>query len=145
MWASLSDWLRRLVRGRPLSTGAEGERVAAKFLRGLGYRILASNLHLRAGEVDLVAVAPDHRTIVLVEVKSTDSKSVETGDGVQPIRPEVHVNRAKQHKLTQLAVELVRRRRLQDRPIRFDVIGVDRPFDKNPQVRHHIGAFEATI
>ena len=51
----------------------------------------------------------------MVEVKSGES------DGV---RPEVHVNPAKQRKLAALAAQLVRRYGLQSRTIRFDVVGV---------------------
>ncbi len=47
--------------------GALGERLAASFLESLGYRIVARNLRLPGGEIDLVCV--EARTLVFVEVK----------------------------------------------------------------------------
>lgn len=123
----LRSWLR------PRGTGPAGERAAAKHLRKQGYRILARNLRSRIGEIDLLAEAPDRRTIVIVEVKAR------RGDGGP--RPEVHVNRAKQYKLSALAADLVKRHRLEDRPVRFDVIGVDLHDGASPDVRHHEAAF----
>lgn len=120
-------------------TGPRGERIAAKHLKSLRYRILARNLRNRFGEVDLLAEAPDGRTIVIVEVKS---RRLTVADDATT-RPEHHVNAAKQRKLVALATQIVRRHRLTDRPVRFDVIGVDMPAVGKPIVRHHEGAFES--
>jgi len=132
-------WWRQLVgrfggRGGP---GRRGERAAASHLKRQGYRVIAKNVSNRQGEVDILAEAPDGRTIVIVEVKA--SAQTEAGSP----RPEVHVNRAKQRQLTALATQLARRHRFTDRPIRFDVMGVDLCDGKPPVVRHHEGAFEA--
>jgi len=138
---------RRLISflglGLGLSDGARGERQAARFLRHLGYRIIKANLTTRIGEVDILAEAPDHKTIVIVEVKTRVIR--EGDDGVGNPLPEVRVNAAKQRKLTNLASYLVRRFDLRDRPIRFDVIGVDLKRKDKPVIRHHIGAFESHI
>lgn len=133
------DWLGRLVglggdAGHRL--GRRGEAVAARHLKRRGYRILGRNLRSRIGEVDLLAAAPDGRTIVVVEVK--------TG-GAGQLPPELRVGQAKQRKLVALAVHLARRHRLHDRPIRFDVIGVDLPAKGDPVVRHHAGAFASHV
>ena len=48
--------------------GQRGERRAAWFYRIRGYRIVARNVHLRGGEIDLVARRG--RTLVFVEVKA---------------------------------------------------------------------------
>ena len=150
--------LRRL--GWTANTGKIGERLAARHLRRDGYRILARNLRYRLGEIDILAEAPDRHTIVVVEVKTSASQSNHNGS----LRPEVHVDQHKQSKLTALACQVARSRRLTDRPIRFDVIGVDLlsrrtrsgPRDEHlwlrlpirrrrPRIRHHLGAFEATL
>lgn len=134
-------WINTLVdklRGMPQTTGARGEWVAAKFLKRAGFRILAKNLSSRFGEIDILAQAPDERTIVVVEVKS----SVEQRD---ELRPEVHVDLKKQRKLSAMAADVVRSYGFADRPVRFDVIGVDLPEDGKPVIRHHEGAFESTI
>jgi putative endonuclease len=131
---------RWLVRG---NVGARGERAAANYLRGAGYRILARNLRNRFGEIDILAQAPDGRALVVVEVKAralTDSPG-------RDIRPEIHVNGQKQRRLAALAAQVARRYKLTDRPIRFDVIGVDLPAGKGakPVVRHHPCAFESRV
>ena len=129
MW----QWLTRF---RAVTLGQRGERDAAKHLRRQDYRILARNLRSRAGEVDILTEAPDRRTVVIVEVKAGTN-------GALP--PEVHVNRAKQRKLTQLAAGLVRQYGLANRPIRFDVIAVDFPRCGKPAIRHHVGAFQSHV
>ncbi|MEX0653346.1 MAG: YraN family protein [Phycisphaeraceae bacterium] len=137
MALAVLDWLRGLAERDPRrSLGGRGERVAAKHLKRQGYRVVARNLRCKVGEIDLLAEAPDGRTVVVVEVKA--------GRG-GPLPPEVRVGAAKQRKLVSLAVQLVRRHRLHRRPIRFDVIGVDLPARGKPVVRHHVGAFEARV
>src|SRR5437763_939673 len=51
--------------------GRRSERAAARFLRKLGYRVIAANVLDAAGEIDLIAV--DGETMVVVEVRSTAS------------------------------------------------------------------------
>ena len=54
--------------------GRKGERVAARFLKKNGYRIVAKNKHYGKNELDLIA--KDKKHIVFVEVKTrsfTDS------------------------------------------------------------------------
>jgi putative endonuclease len=126
-------WLRR--RGTR-NLGRRGEQLAARHLRREGYRILARNLRSRLGEIDLVARAPDRRTLVIVEVKAGRPG---------PLPPEVHVNAAKQRKLTALAADLIRRHRLTDAPVRFDVIAVVVAETGDPAIRHHRNAFTATV
>ncbi len=48
--------------------GESGERVAALFLEGRGYRILQRNFRTRAGEIDLVAEDADG--LAFVEVRT---------------------------------------------------------------------------
>ena len=122
--------------GGTAALGRRGERLAARHLKRQGYRILGRNLRSRLGEIDLAALAPDGRTLVIVEVKA--------GRGRGP-RPEVHVNGRKQRKLVALAVDLVRRHGLTDRPVRFDIVAVDWPHGQPPTVRHHIGAFQSHV
>lgn len=128
--------LRTLGLGGRL--GKVGERAAARYLRRAGYRILGVNLRSRLGEIDILAEAPDGRTIVVVEVKAA------AGDH-DAVRPEERVGFDKQRKLVVLASHMARRYDLTDRPIRFDVIGVDLSPPNGPVVRHHPGAFEAQV
>ena len=68
-------WLRAFP---PKTLGRRGEDAAARFLKRLGYKILARSRRLAPGEFDLVAL--DGRTIVFVEVKTRTSADV----GIRP-------------------------------------------------------------
>ena len=133
MLAGLRKWWR--WRG---STGGRGERAAAAHLKRTGYRILARNLRTRLGEIDLLVQDTKRGHIVVVEVKAGESDD-------RP--PELHVNPAKQRKLSALAAQLVRRYRLQAHTVRFDVVGVVLPAGsrKPSRVTHHENAFRSTI
>lgn len=113
--------------------GNRSERAAAKFLRKLGYRILGRNVTLPTGELDLVAL--DGRTLVFVEVRSTER--------CDTCRPTESVDIKKQRKLTEVALTFLQKHRLLDHPARFDVIAVSWPADRRqPQVVHFPNAFE---
>lgn len=105
--------------------GPAGERAAARYLRRRGYRVLARNLHTVAGEADLVCEAPDRRTIVLVEVKSRRRIEGQPQRSAE-MAPEASVTAAKRRKLTAIARTLARLNRWEDRPMRIDVVAVER-------------------
>ena len=115
--------------------GPRGERLAAKFLRGLGYRIVARGHRQRLGEIDLIAV--DQGCLVFVEVKTWASGSA--GD------PSEAVNRSKQEKITRAALVYLKKRGLLEHPARFDVISIVWPSHakSQPSIRHFKNAFEA--
>ena len=114
--------------------GTRSERAAARFLKRIGYRILARNYTCPHGELDLVALDGD--CIIFVEVRST-----ETADAA---RPAESVNPAKQRRLTNLALHFLKRHYLLGRPARFDVLAVSWPANqRKPDVVHHPNAFEA--
>ena len=156
----LRGYLKRWM-GLDFSLGRRGERLAGRWLKRHGYRVLGSNLRNAFGEVDLLVEAPDRRTVVVVEVKTAalpdppapPAAQEQTPAPVNDARPdagrgwlpEVHVNRHKQRQLIALAGQLAKRCGLTDRPIRFDVIGVDLPAHGLPAVRHHVGAFDSHI
>ena len=56
--------------GRPkhLLLGEMGERIAAKYLADKGYEVLANNVRLRCGEIDIIAREGDE--LVFVEVRT---------------------------------------------------------------------------
>ena len=124
--------LRRANSGLPL--GPAGERYAARFLRRLGYRILALGHRQRLGEIDIIAL--DGTTIVFVEVKTWSSSS--GGD------PSEAVDRRKQERLTRAALIYLKKRRLLEHPARFDVVSIIWPDNHTqPETRHFKNAFEA--
>ncbi len=62
-------WRARFVSAEHLRRGVRGEKLAARLLRGQGYRILRRNFRGRSGgEIDLVCREGD--TLVFVEVKT---------------------------------------------------------------------------
>ena len=136
---TLSNLRRMIERWRlPPSTGERGENLAATHLKKQGYRILARNVRNRTGEIDIVAQAPDERTVVIVEVKASAAS-------LPNFTPEMHVTPRKQRKLITLAAQLAKRYKLTDRPIRFDVIAIENVEEATPVLRHHQGAFTSDI
>lgn len=145
MWKRLWAVCRRLVGPwRALDApGVRGESLAEKHLVGLGYRVIGRNLACRIGEIDLLAQTPDGRIAVVVEVKTREVDPDQPGTRDRRTRPEARVGRRKQAKLAALADWAVKRYGLRDKPVRFDVIGVDLWKDGRTEVRHHVGAFES--
>jgi putative endonuclease len=126
--------------------GWAGERAAARMLKRAGYRILARNVKVQAGEADLIALDPDRRTIVIVEVKTRLVQGVASGEASTPapIPPEVNITGAKRAKLMTITRALIRRNAWQDRPVRIDVVAVEWPIDgRTPSIRHHQRAVTA--
>jgi putative endonuclease len=56
---------------RPRTLGERGELAAVKFLRRLGYKVVAHGARGPFGELDIICI--DGRTIVFVEVKTRHS------------------------------------------------------------------------
>ena len=134
---NLFNLLPPKLRGAHRQRGQRGERLAAKHLKKQGYRLLARNVRNTQGELDLIALAPDDRTIVSVEVKA---------GAANPNYPsELHVTPAKQRRIVALTAQLARRHQLTQRPFRFDVIAVEFPAAGKPVIRHHVGAFASQV
>lgn len=118
----------------PRTLGQQGEAVAARYLRKLGYKIVARGQRADLGELDLVAV--DKRTVVFVEVKTR--RSHDTG------HPADAVDREKQRRLTRLALQFLKRHQLLECSARFDVVAVTWPeMTAQPKIEHFRNAFEA--
>ena len=129
-------WVRGLLWLSEPALGSRGERLAARWLRKRGYRILERNYKLGDDEADLIAEDPDGRTVVLVEVK-TRTASVPA--------PETGIDRSKQYRMARLASRLIRQKDMADRPVRFDAIAIVWPEGGKPEVRHYEGAFESPM
>jgi len=94
--------------------GGLGERLAARHLKKLGYRILARNFDSGSGEADIIA--EESGEIVFVEVK--------TRRDIRKGTPLDAVTRAKRRRLAGAAKSFLKLKHLADRPARFDVVGV---------------------
>jgi putative endonuclease len=120
--------------------GRAGERASARFLRRAGYRVLDRNVRLDIGEADIVCLAPDRETIVIVEVKTRRRGAGRSILG-ETVPPEASVHQAKRRKLLAVARALASANGWKDRRVRIDVIGVEWPSDgSKPTLRHHEGA-----
>jgi putative endonuclease len=130
--ADLSNrWRNRFSRSNKspehLRTGARGEKLAARFLRKQGYKVLYRNFRGRTGgQIDIVC--RDDDTLVFVEVKTRGSEAF--GRPLEAIRPDQR-NRITRGGLAWL--------RLLDNPeilFRFDVVEVI--FAKNAKPRFEL-------
>lgn len=114
----LARWWRGPDRAAGDPLGASGEKEAERYLAVRGYQTIGRNLRFRRGEIDLLCIAPDERTVVLVEVK-TRARS----RGV--FRPEAAITARKRRTLHALSNQVRRSNGWEDRPIRIDVVAVE--------------------
>ncbi len=98
-------------------TGLHGEEIAERYLTGKGMRCLERRYREKAGEIDLIM--EDGETLVFAEVKARFSEAVQ-GDGLRAVTP------AKQRKIAKCAMLYLMRRGWTRRPVRFDVIEINR-------------------
>jgi len=115
--------------------GQTAEELAARYLEGCGFRVLERNWTTRLGEVDLIVEKGS--ILAFVEVRFRSSVAFGT--------PEETVTKAKRRKVILAAFEYAGRRRLLDRRIiRFDVVAVVRARGE-PRILHIEDAFEADL
>lgn len=132
----MMGWLlnrRKLLSDRKLF-GRWGERCCEKFLKKKGLIKLTSNYSCKAGEVDLIMVAPN-RAIVFVEVKTRANESFTPTESV--------ITLAKKARLTRAARYFLAAHDIQSRPYRFDIVTIVLPPTGRPQIRHYENAFVA--
>ncbi|MGE3182173.1 MAG: YraN family protein [Phycisphaerae bacterium] len=116
-------------------TGVAGEKVAERFLRKRGCRILERRYRTPVGEIDLIA--RDGTTVVFIEVKTQSSDAL--------LDPERRVTKSKQAKLSRAAAWYVQKMALQNNILRFDVVTVLFGVAKQPpDVQHFPAAFVPT-
>jgi putative endonuclease len=113
--------------------GKAGEDLAVAALVARGYAILDRRYRSRHGEIDIVAV--EGQTVVFVEVRARSAR--EFGSAAESVTD------AKKRKVTAMAVEYLARRRLTDRPCRFDVVAIDDAARECPGIVVYPGAFDA--
>lgn len=111
------------------SLGAYGEADAARYLEQRGLKIVARHFQTRYGELDLIC--RDKDTWVFVEVKTrTRAAAISALDALTP---------AKQRKLIGAALSYMKKNRLTNAAMRFDVLTFE-----GDQVQWIPGAFEAS-
>ena len=120
------------------SIWVRGEDAAAKHMKKTGCRILARNLRLSMGEIDILCEDKKSGTIVVVEVKARKRSK----DDQRQIDPEASITSAKKAKLRTLTQALLKRPEYSGRPVRIDVVAVvfDEGSGKPSEVRHYESA-----
>lgn len=111
--------------------GQSRERLAEKYLRRRGYKIMDRNFRTPFGEIDLVA--KHQKTIVFVEVKARRSRRF----GL----PQEAVTAAKQRKLSMVALAYLKQYGTVNTDARFDVVTVQDAFSP-PRIEVITNAFE---
>jgi putative endonuclease len=117
-----------------IGAGRHGEALALEYLVKQGFRLRDRNYRFGRGELDLVMESPQGE-LVFVEVKS--SRAARAGD------PLAWVHGRKQWQLQRIAQGYCLAKGIADRPMRFDVVGVEWNPEKPDEVRirHVPGAF----
>jgi putative endonuclease len=106
-------------------TGRQGEDIAASFLTGKGYRIIARNWRCPVGELDLVMA--DKETMVFVEVRTRSG--LRFGPAEESITP------AKRMRLIELAQTYLQESTAPGVSWRIDVVAVQLG-QGLPEVKH---------
>lgn len=94
--------------------GVLGERIAENYLIQMGYDILEKNFKSNRGEIDIIA--KDNDVICFVEVKTRTGNMYGT--------PSESVDIKKMAKISHMAITYLYKKKLRNRPCRFDVVEI---------------------
>jgi len=131
-------WIERLLFSLSrapahLAAGWWGERKAAGFLKKNRYRLLGQRVRVgRRAELDIIA--EKEGVLVFVEVKTRRTEAFG--------RPFSAVDRHKRKTLSRAAIGYLKRKKIEPKHIRFDVVEVvGEPGGNPPEIRHIQNAF----
>lgn len=110
--------------------GNEGEQIAMRYLKGLGFDIVEMNYRFGHGEIDIVA--RDGDTLVFCEVKMRKTDAY--GD------PEYAITPKKQQQIRRVAHGYWFDHEIRDQDCRFDVVAIRMKRGK-PEINHIRNAF----
>lgn len=133
-----SRWRSRFSRSQGSAEhihalGARGEKLAARFLRRNGYKVLYRDFQpARGGQIDLVC--RDGDTLVFVEVKSRRSEERQ--------RPVDSLHADQKRRISRGALTWLRMLDNPDIPFRFDVVEVILAEAKKPKLELIQNAFQ---
>jgi len=118
------------------SVGADGEKIAVKFLKKKSYKIIERNWcnkkGKRIGEIDIIAQEKDRDMLIFVEVKT---RKITKND--IDILPEEQITRSKLAKLNRIAEIYIGEKELWDSQWRIDAVSVlIVDGDKKPHINH---------
>ncbi len=119
--------------------GLKGEKLARRFLKHRGMKILATNYRCAAGEVDLIALDRSTRrelkaeTLCFVEVKTRSSDRYTD--------PASAVDADKRRRIRKVADYYLSRHDADDLNVRFDIVSVIIRPGGNPEINYIPDAF----
>jgi len=132
LWQSWRNRIAPSAVPEHLARGASGEKLAARFLRRNGFKILHRNFRGRSGgEIDLVC--RDGETLVFVEVKTRSREDFG--------RPIDAVDREKQKRISRGGLAWLRMLDDPDILFRFDVVEVIMTKEAEPRIELIRNAF----
>ncbi|MBI5183448.1 MAG: YraN family protein, partial [Nitrospinae bacterium] len=97
-----------------LELGRKGEDIATRYLKEMGYKIIERNFRCPMGEIDLIA--SEKGVLIFIEIRTRRS------DSFAP--PQLSVNRVKQQKIINSALNYLVRKRITGIDCRFDIITI---------------------
>jgi putative endonuclease len=113
--------------------GAKGEKLAAKYLKRKGYKIIQRNYTCKLGEIDIIAERD--RTIVFAEVRTKQTEKFGP--------PQYSITAAKRRQISRAALCYIRENKLVGQSCRFDVIAITFSSEsRRPRIEHIENAFE---
>jgi len=95
--------------------GSQGEKIARRYLKKKGFKVLEMNFHARFAEIDIIAL--DKKTLVFVEVKS--ARNERCGN------PLDWIPLWKQNRIIRASQLYINKKGLQGKPLRFDVVAIN--------------------
>ena len=111
----------------------KGEELAARFLANKGYEIVERNYRYGHGEIDIIAIDPDSKYTVFVEVKTR--QNLEFGE------PEYSITRSKQKQIKKIAKLYIFDKEIKELDCRFDVFAILFENPNKPVINHYENAF----
>ena len=112
--------------------GDAGETIAAEYLKEIGYEIIDRNYRTELGEIDIIAAGEGY--LIFVEVKTRLNEN--HGYGADA------VNFRKRRKINEVASQYIKKFRLYNQAVRFDIIEV---YTEDKRVEHIKNAFDSYL
>lgn len=112
--------------------GHEGEQMAKELMESKGYRILEQNWRLGHLEMDIICEKGDELVFVEVKTRTTTFGAM---------RPEQYVDERKRRFMVTAANAYMKAKNKADKSIRFDIIGILKPYWGKIELTHLENAF----
>ncbi len=125
-------WNRHKLLSDRARLGRWSEKRCERFLKAKGFKTLTRNYRCKVGELDLVMVDTDG-SIVFIEVRSRAE------EGLVP--PEATITPAKRAHVSHAARYFLAAHKIEDRPLRFDVVTLILGRSGPPNIQHYPNAF----